>query len=398
MRLEAERERGLMKTAIVSGAIANKYRRGGAVWTRLNWVLGLRKLGFRVVFIEQIERANCLDSAGAVTTFEDCVNRAYFQQVAEQFGLSESAALVYDNGRQVHGPGWAELLEAAGAADLLLNITGHLTLEPLKSRPRRKVYVDLDPGYTQFWHAAGNPGPRLEGHDYFFTVGENIGKSGCPIPTGGVRWRPVRQPVVLEEWPVSADGPRDRFTTVASWRGPYGPVQQEGTTFGLKVHEFRKFIELPRQVPATFEIALDIHAGDAKDLQRLRDHGWRVVDPTEVAADPSSFRRYVQASGAEFSVAQGIYVQTGSGWFSDRTVRYLASGKPALVQDTGFSRNYPVGEGLVAFRTPEEAGAGAEAIRRDYPAHCRAARALAETYFDSDKVLGRLLEEVGVAA
>jgi hypothetical protein len=133
-------------------------------------------------------------------------------------------------------------------------------------------------------------------------------------------------------------------------------------------------------------------------LNLLRDHGWRVVDPTEVAPDPSAFRRYIQTSGAEFSVAQGIYVETGSGWFSDRTVRYLASGKPALVQDTGFSRNYPVGEGLLAFRTLEEARAGVEQIQRDYAGHCRAARALAETYFDSGKVLGRLLEEIGVAA
>jgi hypothetical protein len=387
-----------MKTAIVSGAIANKYQRGGAVWTRLNWALGLMKLGFRVYFIEQIDRATCVDAKGNVTAFEDCVNLAYFRQVMEQFGLSASAALVYENGQQVHGLSWTELLEAASGADLLINITGHLSLEALKSRTRRKVYVDLDPGYTQFWHAAGNPGSRLVGHDFYYTVGENIGTPACSIPTGGVPWRPIRQPVVLEEWPAVREGDPDRFTTVASWRGPYGPVQQAGTTFGLKVHEFRKFVQLPERVRGTFEIALDIHAGDAKDHNLLRRHGWHIVDPTAVAGDPSSFRRYVQTSGAEFSVAQGIYVETGSGWFSDRTVRYLASAKPALVQDTGFTRTYPVGEGLVAFRTLDEASAGAERIQRDYDSHCRAARTLAEKYFDSDKVLGRLLDEVGAAA
>jgi hypothetical protein len=265
-------------------------------------------------------------------------------------------------------------------------------------RLRRKVYVDLDPGYTQFWHADGNGGSRLEGHDFYFTVGENIGTPACSIPTGGVRWRPVRQPVVLEEWPVSGEGRRDRFTTVASWRGPYGPVQQGNATFGQKVHEFRKYVQMPERVRATFEIALDIHGADSKDLDLLRRHGWQVIDPTVVAPDPLAFRRYVQTSGAEFSVAQGIYAQTESGWFSDRTVRYLASGKPALVQDTGFSRNFPVGEGLVAFRTLDQAAAGAQEIARDYDGHCQAARALAETYFDSDKVLGRMLEEVGIAA
>jgi hypothetical protein len=386
-----------MRIGVVSGAIANKYRNGGAAWTRLNWVLGLKKLGFQVCFVEQIARENCVDEAGAVAPFESCVNLAYFRQITEQFVLSGSAALVLERSEQIYGMTWESLLGHAEAADVLINITGHLTLKPLLDRLRRKVYIDLDPGFTQFWHAAGNPGARLEGHDLYFTVGANLGTPACPIPTGGICWRPVRQPVVLEQWPVSGAGDPDRFTTVASWRGPYGPVRHGDKSLGPKVHEFRKFIELPRHRGQTFEIALDIHSGDAKDLEALRRHGWRIVDPKAVVPDPDTFRRYVQTSGAEFSVAQGIYVQTESGWFSDRTVRYLASGKPALVQDTGFSRNLPVGEGLVTFRTLEEAIAGAARIGRDYPGQCQAARALAETYFDSDKVLGRLLDEVGVS-
>ena len=145
-----------------------------------------------------------------------------------------------------------------------------------------------------------------------------------------------------------------------------------------------------------FEIALDIDQADARDLVALRDHGWHVVDPAIVASGPVAFREYVQGSGAEFSVAQGIYVETQSGWFSDRTVRYLASGRPVLVQDTGFSQNYPVGEGLVSFRTMGEAAAGAERIGRDYTGHCGAARAIAEDFFNSDHVLGRLVEEIGL--
>jgi hypothetical protein len=160
------------------------------------------------------------------------------------------------------------------------------------------------------------------------------------------------------------------------------------------VHEFRKMIELPERVPdAKFEIALDIHPGDAKDRDALLANGWRLTDPRVEVPGPLEFRGYVQRSGAEFSVAQGIYVEAGSGWFSDRTVRYLASGKPALVQETGFSDNYPVGEGLVPFRTLDEAAAGARRITADYERHSAAARALAEERFDSDRVLGRFLEE-----
>ena len=387
-----------MTTVVVSSAIANKYLNGGNAWVVLNWVLGLKKLGFRVCFIEQISRENCVDTTGTVTAFEDCANLAYFKQIAEQFGLSESAALIYDNGEQIHGVTHAELLDLAATADLLINITGHLTLEPLMRRLRRKAYVDLDPGFTQLWHAAGSTGPRLGGHDFYFTVGENIGTPTCPIPTGEIRWRPIRQPVVLDYWPISTEGDRSRLTTVAAWRGPYGPVYYGGKSFGLKVHEFRKFMEVPERAPQTFEIALDIHPAEKKDLSLLHRHGWQLVNPKVVASDAIAFRRYVQGSGGEFSVAQGVYVEAESGWFSDRTVRYLASGKPALVQDTGFSRNYPVGEGLLAFRTLDEAVAGAEQIARDYERHCHAARALAEAYFDSDKVLGRLIEEVEIGS
>jgi hypothetical protein len=386
-----------MAAIVVSGPIANKYLNGGVAWVPLNYVLGLRRLGFQVYLVEQIDRQSCTDASGAPTAFENSVNLGYFRQVAEQFDLAGSAALVYENGEQIHGLTYAELLDLAEDASLLVNITGHLALEPVKRRVRRKVYIDVDPGFTQFWWAAGNAGPRLDGHDLYFTVGENIGTSACPIPTNHIPWRRTRPLAVLEQWPVAEQGARDRFTTVGSWRGPYGPVQYGGRTFGLKVHEFRKFLELPERVPRTFEIALNIHPADEKDLKSLRSHGWQLVDPTLAAPDPAGFRRYVQTSDAEFSVAQGIYVETESGWFSDRTVHYLASGKPALVQDTGFSRNYPVGEGLVGYRTLAEAVAGAERIARDYDGHCQAARALAEAYFDSDKVLGELLEEAGIA-
>ena len=387
-----------MTTIIVSGAVANKYLNAGATWTRLSWVLGFKKLGFRVHFLEQISRESCVDRNGSVVPFRHSVNLAYFKAAMDQFELSDSATLIYQDGEDIYGSTQDQLLHLADGADLLVNITGHLTLESLFHRLRQKVYIDLDPGFTQFWHSAGQTGPRLDGHDHFFTVGENIGTRHCSIPSGGIPWRPIRQPVVLEHWPVCDAKDKTRFTTVAAWRGPYGPIEHNGKTYGVKVHEFRKFIQLPTALrDATFEIVLDIHPSDDHDLRQLRQHGWRIENPKDKVPDPARFQEYVQRSGAEFSVAQGIYVATHSGWFSDRTVRYLASGKPALVQETGFSRHLPVGQGLISFSTLAEAIEGAERIRQDYELHSRSARTLAEEFFDSDKVLGGLIEQVGVS-
>lgn len=277
-----------------------------------------------------------------------------------------------------------------------MNISGHLTFDAVKSLPLCKVFIDEDPGFTQFWHVNGIGGAQLAGHDFHFTLGANIGTPDYAIPSGGFSWRHTRPPVVLAEWPVCAPTSFDRFTTIASWRGAFGPVTHSGKTYGLKCHEFRKYFPLPQRVKQRFEVALQIHPGDQKDLDALLAHGWQIADPKQVAGAPADFRRYVQTSAAEFSVSQGIYVDTNSGWFSDRTVRYLASGRPALVQETGFSRRIRAGTGLLSFRNLDEAAAGAESIVRDYEHHCRAARAVAEDFFDSDKVIRKFVSEIGL--
>jgi hypothetical protein len=356
---------------LVAGALANKPGYGGEAWVRLSYVLGFRALGLETSFVEEIEEPS-----------DEAVD--YFAEVVERFGIAASAALVDSDGEPLYG-------EPPESADLLVNVSGNLRCERLLGRARRRAYVDIDPGFTQIWKAQGLL--SVDGHDVYFTIGENIGRPDCSIPTSGMDWRPTRPPVVLSDWPVAASVVHDRFTTVASWRGGYGSLEFEGTRYGAKVHEFRKFVELPGRAPGTFEVALDIHPAEKSDLALLREHGWELVDPRQVARDPLTFREYVQGSGAEFSVAQGIYVETGSGWFSDRTVRYLASGKPALVQDTGFRRTVPAGEGLLAFRTLDEAAAGAGEIAGEYERHSLAARRLAEEEFDSDRVLTRLLED-----
>jgi hypothetical protein len=358
----------------------------------MSWARGLQRLGFDVVFVEQLSSAHCVDVHGGRVDVDASENLEYFNRVTRMFNLQDHAALVLDDGAGARGMGIRDLLDRVEDAELLVNISGHLTWPELLRRCRRKAFVDLDPGFTQLWHASGDSGARLAGHDCYFTVGENIGTPRCSIPTAGLRWQPVRQPVVLDDWPVTATDSPDRFTTVASWRGAYGPVAHDGMTLGPKAHEFRRFAPLPLRSPQTFEIALDIHPADARDLANLIEHGWHVVDPKQSAGDPEAFRRYVQTSGAECSVAQGVYVHTQSGWFSDRTVRYLASGKPALVQDTGFSRRYLAGDGLVPFTTIDEAGQGAARIARDYEAHAKAAREIAETWFDSNIVLNEFLD------
>jgi hypothetical protein len=289
--------------------------------------------------------------------------------------------------------------EAARAArglvcDVLLNVMGAIAPE---DRPvaGRRVFVDIDPGYPQMWEQLGLA-DVLRGHDQFVTIAENIGAADCLIPTCGLDWVTTPPCVALDDWPV-AKARGSGFTTVATWRNPYGTVEYDGVTYGSRVHEFRKFLELPRLVGARFELALDIDAAEVADLRALERNGWQLVDPRAVAATAGAYQSFIQGSGAEFCVAQNMYVATRSGWLSDRSLCYLASGRPVLAQDTGFTDHYPVGEGLIAFSTLDQAAAGVDEIERNYEHHSQAARALAEEYFDAAGVLGALIERLARA-
>ena len=382
-------------TALVGGALANKPGNGGAAWTRLSFVLGLRRLGFDVVFVEQISPTTCRDHAGRPAPLPGSANADFFRRVVRRFGLEDRAALVdEETGRTVGIPA-DEVLAAADDARVLVNLSGHLRWHRVLDAVPHRVFVDLDPGYTQAWHEAGLD-VNLAGHDTFCTVGANVGTPASSIPTGGITWHPIRQPVVLDEWPVASPTDVPRFTTVGSWRGAFGPVRVAGGVYGSRAREFRGIAPLPRRVDARFEAALDIHPADAADRRLLESNGWVVLDPAPVAGDPDDFRDYVQGSWAECSVAQEVYVRTRSGWVGDRTARYLASARPVLVQDTDIGRTLPVGEGLIPFSTLDEAALGAREILRDYERHAKAARGLAEEWFDSDRVLGELLDRAGV--
>jgi hypothetical protein len=389
-----------MSVIVVSGALANRPGNAGGAAVRTTWVEGLRRLGFEVWFVEQLAQGLVngeRECAGSVAR-ERSPHVRFFRETVERAGLYGRASLLHASGGSLYGPGRDVLEPLAAEAALLVNLGGHLTLPWLIDRFRRKVWVDLDPGFTQVWHAQGLLDGRLEQHHRHFSVGLAVGSPGCSIPTGGIDWRPLPPPVLLDEWAPATDASLDRFTTVASWRGTFGRLEHAGRTYGAKAHQLRRLLDLPTALPVPIEIALDIHPGDHRDLESLRRHGWNVVDPRQVVPDGEAYRRYVHGSGGELSVAQEVYVETRSGWISDRTVRYLAAGRPALVQDTGLPRSLPSGEGLLVFRTRREAIDGALRIARDYASHRRRARELAEACFDSRRVLPSFLEQSEIAA
>jgi hypothetical protein len=238
-----------VSAVVVGGALANKAGSGGEAWVRMSWVRGLQRLGLDVWFVEEV-----------ATFDEDAV--AYFRAVTRRFDLQDRACLLAGDEPLV-GPPLDDVLAVATSATLV-NISGHLRHRRLIPAFRRRVMVDIDPGFTQIWHTQGADA-GVEDHELHFTIAENIGAPDCRIPTAGIDWRAARQPVVLEDWPIVepvADGP---FTTVANWRGPFGPVELDGHTYGLKVHEFRKFIELPQRSALRFELALNIHPDDERD-------------------------------------------------------------------------------------------------------------------------------------
>lgn len=380
---------------VLAGSLAQKPGSGGHTWVFLQYILGFKRLGWDVLFLDELDPARCVDETGLVCPLDRSRNLRYFLAVMERFGLGDSFGLSYSGGERRIGAPRKEVMARARHSTLLLNVMGFLKDDEVLNQARRRVFLDIDPGFGQMWkelHLAD----VFAGHDDFVTIGENMGQPECPIPTCGLNWITSPQPIVLEYWPVATASLKERFTSVSSWRGAYGPIDYQGKTYGLRVHEFRKFLALPRVTGRPFHLALDIHPSETKDLASLTENGWILVNPAEAAGDPWKYQAFIQSSAAEFMVAKNMYVDTQSGWFSDRSICYLASGKPVLAQDTGIGKLYPTGAGLLTFRTLEEAAAGVEDIVGNYDRHARVARDIAEEYFDSDKVLRRLLAKLGV--
>ena len=379
---------------VIAGSLAQKPRQGGHTWQFLNYLLGFKQLGWDVLFVDRIEPAMCVDAGGAQVKFEDSVNLEYFLRIMRAFGFEDQFSLIYNKGGQVVGVPRSEVIERTRTAAALINVMGFLDDAEILGAAQRRVFLDTDPGFGQMWCDLGLAN-LFTGHDDHVTIAENIGQPECAIPTCGLDWITWRQPIVLSEWPAQT-GNGGAFTSIGSWRGPYAPIQHRGTTYGLRVHEFRKFAALPGLTPGKFEVALDIASVETRDIDLLKASGWSLAAPEVVGADPWVYREYIQRSAAEFMATKGMYVQTRSGWFSERSICYLASGRPVLAQDTGLEKLYPTGKGLLLFSTIEEAAAGVREILGNYATHSKAARELAEDYFDSDKILGPLLVKLGI--
>ena len=362
--------------------------RGGQAVYVLQWLHGLERLGHQVLFIEFLTADPGRQRAAIIKYFNESIESWWHRELA--------ALIVVPTGESLSGLQASQIKQFARRADALITLAAHYRREPFpfveKIRPR--ILVEQDPGYTHLWAAnEQNPAEVWGEHDVYFTVGQNIGTERCRLPTLGVKWHPILPPVVLKEWAGAVPITRDRFTTIADWRG-YGYLEFEGKTLGPKAEEFRKFIKLPRLAGEPLELTLMIDRDDP-DNAYLKRNGWRIESP-KLVATPTLFKAYVSGSVGEFSCAKGGYVGTHSGWFSDRSAYYLAAGRPVIVQATGFEDVLPAGKGLLAVRNVEEAAEAINAVRAGYEKHSRAARALAHAHFDSDKVLGRMLAESGI--
>jgi hypothetical protein len=377
---------------IVSGMIAADPWQGGATWAVLQYILGLRRLGHEVFFVEPVQSKAVRPAAVPLAASE---NADYFRRVTEEFGLQDNSALLMAGTQQTAGLSYERLRQVARRADALINISGLLTDQELTAHIPIRAYLDLDPAFNQLWQAVQGIDMRFAGHTHHVTIGHNLGEPDCPVPTCGLSWIKTWQPIVLERWPVAERITFDGLTTIANWRG-YGSIEHNGVVYGQKVHSLRQFFALPGMTTEKFMLALSIHSDETSDLAALRNNGWQLLDPAQTVNTPANYQQFIQQSKAEFGIAKSGYVASRCGWFSDRSACYLASGRPVIAQETGFSRHLPTGEGLFSFRTREEVLQAITELGSDYARHAATARAIAVEHFDSDKVVRRLLEELGV--
>jgi hypothetical protein len=367
---------------VVSGMVAGDPDQGGATWAVLQYVLGLRRLGHDVLLVEPVDAL----TPERISSFEATMR---------EFGLGEASALVAAGSRTTCGLEWRGVRRWCRSADVLLNLSGMLRDPELIECIPVRVYLDLDPAFNQLWSIHGID-VGFGDHTHFVTVGQRIGSAGCEIPTCDRRWIVTLPPVVLERWPVAGRASRASFTTVGNWRA-YGSIQFRGHQLGQKAHSMRELLRIPAMSRHAFELAFAIHPDERRDLVALASNRWRIIDARALTGTPTTYHAFVQASFAEIGIAKSGYVVSRCGWFSDRSACYLASGRPVVAQDTGFDVALPTGEGLLVYADAEGAVAAADAVHADYGRHRRAARAIAEEHLDSDRVLFRLLEQVGVA-
>ena len=366
---------------LVAGIIA-RYPFGGVTWCSLMYLLGLRALGHEVFYIE--DTGECIYDPERNTLSKDpSYGTRYIHAALEPFGLGDRWSFVNWDG-VYHGMSREGVRAFCADADLFINLSGGSWFwrDEYVAIPRR-VFIDSDPVFTQLAIAKGEKSyvDFFRQFDRLFTFGANIGTPACDVPTGDFVWHKTWQPVVTELWRTDAPPTCDRFRTVMSWK-----IESFADVDGNKDKEFVRFIDLPHETAQRFQLAVN------GPERLLREHGWETVNAMSVSRSLWDYRDFIQASKAEFGVAKHAYASTRSGWFSDRTECFLAAGRPALVQDTGWSAHLPSGTGLLGFSTVEDALAGLERIAGDWDTHSREASRIAREHFDAARVLPRLIE------
>jgi hypothetical protein len=382
---------------VVTGLVAT-YPLGGVSWDYLAYVDGFQRLGHEVLYLEDTG-AWFYDPDAQTFRDDPAPNLRYLTAALAAVGAQDTPWSVRAPDGTQHGIAVDAVRGFCSTADLFLNLSGACWLRDDYRGARRTAYLDSDPGYTQAKLWAADHGCATEDqffsvnlirqHDCFFTFAEHIGAPDCRVPACGLEWHATRQPIVMAHWPFAFDAAAPRFTTVMSWKTDTAPPTIDGVRYGGKDVEFLRFLSMPQHVSVELEVAV---AGAAPRAE-LAAHGWRVVDGHARSATMQQYQRYLQTSRGEWSVAKHVYVALRSGWFSTRSAAYLASGKPVVVQDTGWSAHYPSGTGLLAFTTIDEAAAALTAVESDYRRHCEAARAVAQAELAAPTVLRRLLSD-----
>jgi len=364
---------------------------GGMAWHHLQYVIGLAEMGHEVIFVEDSGDATwaCYDPSTGESGTNPDYGLQFTQQVFSRMGLADNWCYYDAFTSSWLGPYSDRVKNYSRNADLLFNLSGANLLRGALADVPIRAYIDTDPLFTQI-RCLQDESRRdfLAQHNIYFSFGENIGTENCNVPDDGFAWQATRQPVVLDQWPVTDVAKNGHFTTVMQWDS-YKVQEYDGVVYGMKSRSFDPYMDLPKKTGAKLELAIGSESAP-RDL--LRSNDWLLRDPLEVTRDLWTYQRYIQTSRAEFSIAKHGYAITNSGWFSERSANYLASGRPVLVQDTGFTDWLSAEKGVIAFNNPDEALAGIEEISQNYAEHCEAARMVAEEYFDSYKVLSSLIE------
>ena len=364
---------------------------GGLAWHHLQYVLGLHRLGHDVYFIEDSsDSPACYDPSRHVTDENPAYGIRFTAAAFERLGLGDRWSYYDAHTERWLGPCADKAPQLCATADVLLNVSGVNPVRPWLAGVPVRALIDTDPVFTQVRHLTDASARRLaDWHTHFFTFGENFGSPGCRIPDDGLPWLPTCQPIVLDVWEATPGRPNGRFTTVMQWDS-YERREYGGVRYGMKAESFGPIIEVPERIDAELELAIGSANAPREALER---HGWLLRDPLEVTRDPWTYQEYIRQSRAEFSVAKHGYVVSNSGWFSERSACYLASGRPVVVQDTGFPGQLAGGAGVLGFANPGEACAALQEVQDNYRLHCEAAREIAEEYFDARKVLRALLDQ-----